>query len=219
VTPGARAIAVLAGGGLDSAVLVAHLAKSHDLVQPICLRLGLVWEEVEQSHLRRFLAGLRSPAVRPLVVLDAPIRDVYGAHWSTTREGVPSSSTPDDAVYLPGRNILLLSKPAVWCAMNGFRTIALGVLKGNPFPDSKPAFYRAMAAALSAGLDSPIEIVTPFAGLTKVEVIALGRDAGLGASFSCIDPAGELHCGRCNKCEERRSAFDALGEADPTRYA
>ena len=213
-------VAVLASGGLDSAVLVDHLAERAEAVQPMYLRFGLLWEAAEEAALRRFLAAVDDrPALRPLIAFDQPVTDVYGAHWSTSGDGTPDASTPDDAVYLPGRNLLLVAKPAVWCALNGFSAIALGVLSRNPFPDATPTFYRALEAVLGLGLDTPIEILTPFAGMTKGEVIATGRYSALAASFSCIAPAGELHCGRCNKCEERHRAFVSGGWDDPTRYA
>jgi 7-cyano-7-deazaguanine synthase len=49
--------------------------------------------------------------------------------------------------------------------------------------------------------------------------MALGRDLPLELTFSCIAPAGELHCGRCNKCAERRAAFREADREDRTSYA
>jgi 7-cyano-7-deazaguanine synthase len=40
----------------------------------------------------------------------------------------------------------------------------------------------------------------------------------LELTFSCIRPAGERHCGSCNKCAERRQAFASAGLKDPTDY-
>ena len=212
-------VAVLASGGIDSAILVAHLARSYRVVQPIYIRFGLAWEAVEERHLRKFLDTLPSRALRPLVALELPVDDVYGAHWSVSGERVPDDASPDEAVYLPGRNLLLLSKTSVWCALNGYPTIALGVLKGNPFPDSDPSFYDALEAAVLQGLSSPIQFMTPFAAMTKREVISLGRGLALDVTFSCIAPVDDLHCGCCNKCAERRKAFDGLDTPDPTHYA
>jgi 7-cyano-7-deazaguanine synthase len=110
-TPEADALVVLASGGADSAVLVADSARRGAAVQPMYVRFGLAWERVEEAHLRRFLASLpTSLGVRPLVALDLPIADVYGDHWSVSGVAVPDASTPDEAVYLPGRNLLLLAK-------------------------------------------------------------------------------------------------------------
>jgi 7-cyano-7-deazaguanine synthase len=68
-------------------------------------------------------------------------------------------------------------------------------------------------------LGRPLEVVTPFAGRAKHEVLELGRPFALDLTFSCIAPHGERHCGHCNKCAERRLAFEGRGLADATEYA
>jgi 7-cyano-7-deazaguanine synthase len=211
-------VAVLASGGLDSAILVADLLRRGRVVHPIYVRFGLAWEPTEAAHLRRFLDTLTSPAPAPLTVLDVPIASTYGAHWSVSGDAVPDERTADEAVYLPGRNLLLLSQPSVWCALHGVHTIALGTLKGNPFPDSSPEFFDDFAVLVARGMEHSFEVVTPFAGLTKADVLELGRGLALQHTFSCIDPRGGLHCGHCNKCAERRRAFTALQIDDVTEY-
>jgi 7-cyano-7-deazaguanine synthase len=213
------AVAVLASGGLDSAVLVADLASQGREVTPIYVRFGLAWEGVERSHLERFLASLPSRDVKPLIVLDMPVADLYGAHWSVTGRDVPDEDSPDSAVYLPGRNLLLLVKASVWCALNGVPTIALGTLAANPFPDADDQFFATFSVLAARALDRPLEVLTPFAGRAKHEVLELGRSFALDLTFSCIAPRGERHCGHCNKCAERRLAFDGRGVVDATEYA
>jgi 7-cyano-7-deazaguanine synthase len=216
----AAPVVVLTSGGLDSAILVAEQARRGTTVQPVYVRFGLAWESVEETHLRSFLAGLpASLPVRPPIVFDLPISDVYGGHWSVSGTAVPDETTPDEAVYLPGRNLLLLTKTIVWCALHDVETIALGTLKGNPFSDSSSEFFCAFAGIAERALDCRLEVLTPFAGMTKAEVLALGADLALERTFSCIDPAAREHCGRCNKCAERRKSFADAGMEDPTSYA
>jgi 7-cyano-7-deazaguanine synthase len=216
---GARGdLAVLVSGGLDSAILVAELLRQRSVVHPIYVRFGLAWEPTEEAHLRRFLDTLKNPAPGALTVLNVPIASIYGAHWSVSGDAVPNHRSADEAVYLPGRNLLLLAQPSVWCALNGVQTIALGTLKGNPFPDSSREFFDDFAALVKRGLGHSLEVVTPFAGLTKADVLALGRGLALRHTFSCIDPQEWRHCGHCNKCAERRLAFSALQVEDVTEY-
>ncbi len=160
------------------------------------IRFGLAWEQVEEAHLRRFLGSLSDQGqVRPLVVLELPISDVYGAHWSVSGAGTPDETTPDEAVYLPGRNLLLLAKTAVWCALHGVGRIALGTLQANPFADASAEFFSGFGHLASTALSHPLEVVTPFSALTKAEVLALGRGLPLEHTFSCVAPAGTDHCG------------------------
>jgi len=210
---------LLLSGGLDSAVLLAHLAERGHFVQPFYIRAQLTWEAAELSAVRQFLEKLASPAVAPLVVLDLPVRDMYGEHWSLTGTGVPDEETPDEAVYLPGRNLLLVMKAALWCQLHGIRRLALAVLSSNPFPDATPEFFANLQSTLQLGVGEPLEILRPFSGLKKADVIQLGHAAPLELTFSCIDPVDGLHCGACNKCAERKGAFAAVGLPDHTRYA
>jgi len=221
MTGTSEAVAVLCSGGLDSVVLVAHEAQTTE-VQPIYVAVGLAWEPAERSILDRLASTtVFRGRVRPLVTLDMTMRDVYPAsHWAV-RGAPPAYDTPDEDVYLAGRNVVLLSKAAVYCASAGIHRIAIGPLAGNPFPDATPAFFAAMARALSLGLDHRIDVVAPFGSLHKADVVKIGAtlDVPLALSLSCMNPRGGLHCGLCSKCRERRDAFDEAGVADPTTYA
>src|SRR5438128_858126 len=100
-------LAVLVSGGLDSAVLLGEALTDRPAVHPIYIRTGSAWESVEMEYLHRFLEALRGPVLAPLTVLDQPVTDLYGLHWSLTGENVPDANSPDEAVFLPGRNVLL----------------------------------------------------------------------------------------------------------------
>jgi 7-cyano-7-deazaguanine synthase len=216
--PGAP-LAVLVSGGLDSAVLLGEAVGAYPAVFPLYVRTGLHWEAVERQYLDRFLTALRAPSLRPLCVLEQPVADVYGAHWSVSGEGVPGADTPDDAVFLPGRNVLLLAKPLVWCHLNGVPELATAPLGSNPFPDAAPEFFDGFAALVSAALGGAVRILRPYASLHKADVLGRGRGLPLEHTFSCIRPVRGLHCGACNKCAERRAGFSAARMDDPTTYA
>ena len=111
------------------------------------------------------------------------------------------------------------SLPSVWCALHDVHTIALGTLKGNPFPDATETFFAGFAALAQRAMDHALEVVTPFGGFGKAEVLELGRGLALERTFSCIDPTDGRHCGRCNKCAERRQGFAAAAIEDATDYA
>ena len=216
--------AVLLSGGLDSAVLLAEEAADGD-VQPIYISVGLAWEAAERQALRHFLADGLSSRVRPLVELSVDMTDVYpAAHWARKGEA-PSYHTPDEDVYLPGRNIVLLGKAGVFCAAAGLDRLTIGTLDHNPFPDATPQFRDAMAQALSLGLNHRIEIAAPYAHVGKAEVVGRGHRAGvrLELTLSCMNTRQEgerfpRHCGVCSKCRERHDAFVDAGVADPTDY-
>ena len=212
--------AVLLSGGLDSAVLLAHEARDR-IVHPVYVTAGLAWEADERLTIEHLLAAsMWGDRVRPIAQLDASVTDVYTpSHWALTGTP-PAYDTPDEDVYLHGRNVILLSKAALWCATRDLSRLALGPLAGNPFPDATPGFFEAMARALSIGLDHRIDIVTPFSRLHKPDVVRLGvgLQVPLELTLSCMSPLAGQHCGVCSKCRERRDAFADAGVDDPTRY-
>jgi 7-cyano-7-deazaguanine synthase len=195
-------------------------------VPPVYVSVGLAWETGEAAMIERLLAA---PAfagkVLPLLRLEFTMRDVYPpTHWAI-RGVAPTYDTPDEDVYLTGRNLVLLTKAAVVATRNGTHRIALAPLAGNPFPDARPAFFSAMATALSLGLDHDLEIATPFLSWDKEQVIRRGVELGvpLELTLSCMNPLPyeplPRHCGVCSKCRERREAFGASGIHDPSTYA
>ncbi|MCA9165644.1 MAG: hypothetical protein KDA62_21805, partial [Planctomycetales bacterium] len=102
-------IGVLTSGGLDSCILVGHLLATGHAVQPFYVRAGLAWEGAEFAAVGRYLEAIASPRLKPLVTLQLPVDDLYdGDHWSLSGRGVPDAKTPDEAVFLPVRNALLI---------------------------------------------------------------------------------------------------------------
>ena len=218
---GARQSAVLLSAGLDSAVLAASELRGAR-VHPIYVSAGLAWEREELRALDRLLASAPFlERVAPLARLAFSVEDVYpAAHWALRGEP-PAFDTPDEDVYLTGRNVVLLSKAAIYCARHGIPRLALGPLAGNPFPDATREFFDAMARALSLGLAHEIEVAAPFAAMRKADVVRLGLELGvpLELTLSCMNPRGGAHCGQCSKCRERRDAFAEAGVRDPATYS
>lgn len=215
--------AVLFSGGLDSTVLLARELEGNPDggvggevqrgAQPIHVRAGLAWEDAEARTIERLLAAPPfAGRVAPVITLTVDMREVYPpAHWAVTGTP-PAYNTPDEEVYLEGRNIVLISKAAVLCARLKIGRLALGPLAGNPFPDATPEFFEAMSRAMSLGLSHPLRIVAPFSTMHKEEVIRLGRQLGvpLELTLSCMNPQpGDVPCGKCSKCRERDQAFSS----------
>lgn len=214
--------AVLFSAGLDSAVLLAQAARQ-GRVQPVYVRAGLAWEDEELGLAERLLRSapyLDSRTILPMVVLAIDMRDVYPpTHWAV-RGDPPGADTPDEDVYLEGRNVVLLSKAGVFAAHAKLTRILIGTLAGNPFPDARPQFFHAMGNALTLGLGARLAIEAPLMTMDKRDVIRAGQSLGvpLELTMSCMRPSAGMHCGRCSKCRERRDGFRDAGVPDLTVY-
>ena len=212
------ALAVLISGGLDSAILLGDALRRPGNVYPLYVQCGLIWETAELAHLRRYLQACQTPALQPLTILEQPVADLYGNHWSITGQDVPTAHSPDEAVFLPGRNVLLLTKTLLWCHLHHVPGIALGSLGTNPFRDASPKFFHDIEELVNRGVSGHTKVLLPFAAMKKLEVMNLAEGLPLEHSFSCINPESGQHCGRCNKCAERQQAFAAARMVDPTYY-
>jgi 7-cyano-7-deazaguanine synthase len=211
--------AVLVSGGLDSAILLAEMVeKQIPKVYPIFIRCGLHWENTELVYLKKFTNAIKSNNLENLVILDVPVGDLYKNHWSLTAQNVPDLNTPDEAVFLPGRNVLLTAKALLWCNLNKVGSLSLGVLESNPFPDATDDFFRNITDTVNQSVLGNVKLIRPYAGMHKTDVLKSGMNFPLEYTFSCIRPINDLHCGKCNKCAERIKGFQQASIKDPTVY-
>jgi 7-cyano-7-deazaguanine synthase len=218
-SPKKSMIGILLSGGLDSAVLLDQLLGQGRRVVPFYVRTECIWADCELVAIEKFLATTARPALAELITFDMPLEDLYENHWSITGSGVPDDATPDEAVYLPGHNPMLLIKPMLWCATRGIGQLAMATLANNPFDDATPEFFAQFESMVRLATGATVTIQRPFERFTKAHVMELGRRLPLEITFSCLSPVDGLHCGSCNKCGERRRAFKDAGAIDRTRYA
>src|SRR5262249_27978417 len=157
--------------GPGAALLLVALARRSGRGVPLFVRAGHPCEDAERVALGRFLEAVGESRIAPVRELLMPMQDVYRGHWSVTGEGAPGWDAPHEAVELRGRNLVLLSKALVAAAIEGWPTVAMGSLGGNPFPDATPHFFAAIAATASEALRASLEVVAPYRELSKVDVI------------------------------------------------
>jgi len=215
---------LLLSGGLDSAVLLGQLLNEGQRVQPFHVCMDFLWQREELRAATRYREAVgwthaKPGQLLPLVALEMPVADLYGPHWSITGRETPGEHSADEAVYLPGHNALLLLKVVLWCHSHGVDRVAIASLANNPFGDATSAFFESFEAALRLATGGTVRITRPFERLTKRDVMQRDQSLPLELTFSCLAPVRGLHCGRCNKCAERRQAFQHWPSGDPTPYA
>lgn len=215
---GTRAL-ILLSGGIDSAVcLWWSRAQGWDLV-PMTVDYHRR-PEAERSAVRRLLDGA---GVRGLVQIPLPFLKEID---DLKREGLRNellSEAPDP--YIPARNLIFYALAGYYAETLGTSLIVGGHNGIDPetFPDSSPNFFTHVNSLYRLGLwsyeEAPVAIKLPLAGRPKEEVVDLGLRLGVPFehTWSCYWD-GELHCGRCGSCQERRDAFRRLGVSDPIAY-
>lgn len=78
---------------------------------------------------------------------------------------------------------------------------------------------QSMASAMMCGTYAQVELLRPFIAQDKAGIAKLGTAYGVDFShtWSCYK-GGDIHCGTCGTCVERREAFQDAGVPDPTQY-
>jgi 7-cyano-7-deazaguanine synthase len=216
---------VVCSGGMDSATLAYHYkARGFD---PL-----LVGFDYGQRH-KKELESLAKIAE----VLDAEYRIV---DLSVLREHLSGSSlTSDDievpdghyaeetmkATVVPNRNAIMLSVATGIAVSIGARIVATGIHSGDHFiyPDCRPEFFEAMRKAMKEANEGHavegFDLEAPFLYMFKSDIAQLGGDLEVDYSitWSCYK-GGDIHCGSCGTCYERREAFIVAKVSDPTEY-
>jgi 7-cyano-7-deazaguanine synthase len=214
---------VICSGGLDSVSLAHMVARERQLTRLVSFDYG-------QRHRKEL-----DFAARCADRLDVPhdIIDLRGIGAALTGSALTDDIEVPDGHYaeesmritvVPNRNAIMLAVAFGVAAAQRDQAVATAVHGGDHFiyPDCRPAFTQAFEAMQKAALDgyADVELYTPFVHRTKADIVVEGARHGTPFvdTWSCYK-GGEVHCGRCGTCVERREAFHLASVADPTPYA
>lgn len=218
----AQTMVVLVSGGLDSSVLLADLRARGHTLHALSFHYGA-------KHNRRELAAARRLCRR----LDVPwrlarldfMRRLYVSHLLEGGGAIPHGHYADAVMrqtVVPFRNGVMLAAAAGYAESVGASAVAIAAHGGDHaiYPDCRPAFLRAMGAAMRLGSYAHIALRAPYLKRSKGDLVTLGARLGVdfAATWSCYE-GGRWHCGACGTCVERREAFQHAGIDDPTCYA
>ena len=110
----------------------------------------------------------------------------------------------------------------LWAVSQKFDRIAYAAHSGDHaiYPDCRTEFADVLGEAIKMADWQKVSLHRPFVDITKAEIVKIGHDLGVPfeKTWSCYK-GGDLHCGRCGTCVERREAFYLAGVEDPTEYA
>jgi 7-cyano-7-deazaguanine synthase len=220
---GSRAV-VIVSGGMDSVTLAYLLdSKGYELhlltvdygqrhkkeisyAKRCAERLGTTFDVADISHVGRLLSG--SALTDNL--------EVPHGHYAAENMAV---------TVVPNRNAIMLSIAYGVAVAREARIVATAVHAGDHYvyPDCRPQFVEAFDAmerkAVEGFGDPDLRLHTPFVHKTKAEIVEIGTSLGVPYedTWSCYE-GGEIHCGLCGTCNERKEAFQLANVPDPTKY-
>jgi len=208
-------------GGVDSTVLLYRLrADGHELC---CLAV-----DYGQRHKRELKAGqeiCRQIGVEYRIADVSSIKPLLTGSALTDDVPVPQGTYDQDGMKLtvvPNRNMIMLSLAIAWAVGLKYDSVAYAAHTGDHaiYPDCRPEFVEAMDKAAKLCDWHQVAVIRPFIDKTKADIVKIGAQLQVpfDKTWSCYQ-GGELHCGKCGTCIERREAFVTAGVADPTVYA
>jgi 7-cyano-7-deazaguanine synthase len=144
------------------------------------------------------------------------------------------------ATVVPNRNMIMLSIAAGYAVSLKANFVAVGVHAGDHavYPDCRPQFIQQMEVALRTANEGfgafPIPVggtmrqpdnwmgratYAPFIFKGKHDIVTVGArlEVPYELTWSCYK-GGDVHCGRCGTCVERKEAFRLARVKDPTQY-
>lgn len=139
-------------------------------------------------------------------------------------EAIPEGHYADDnmkSTVVPFRNGIMLSIAIGIAESNNLDQVFIANHGGDHtiYPDCRPEFINAIDAAATAGTYNNVKVVAPYTKITKSDIARIGKKLGIDytETWSCYK-GGEVHCGKCGTCAERKEALAEAGIEDKTIY-
>jgi 7-cyano-7-deazaguanine synthase len=213
---------VVCSGGLDSISLAYKMGANRKLI-------GLISFDYGQRHVKELefaaLCARRLDVPHDIIDISNVGKHLTGSAL-TDDVKVPDGHYAEEtmkATVVPNRNAIMLSIAFGLAAARRADAVAIAVHGGDHFiyPDCRPGFISAFEAMQQHALEgyADVRLIAPYVNATKADIVADGAKhlTPFEETWSCYK-GGDLHCGRCGTCVERREAFHLAGVEDPTVY-
>ena len=217
----------IASGGMDSTTLLYQLkADGYDV-----LAISYNYGQRHKKELDFVKVTCDKLGFQHRIVDLTNITDLIASSSLTGEQEVPDGHYTDltmRATVVPNRNAIMLSI-AAGAAMNiGAKFVATAVHGGDHFiyPDCRPPFINAISEAMTNAAGELfveggfVGVHAPYVNADKAHIATVGDELNVPwlDTWSCYK-GGDIHCGRCGTCVERREAFHLAHVVDPTPYA
>ena len=213
--------AILLSGGMDSGVLLAWARQRFDRLVALGFDYGSKHGTQEQAMAERLAAVYQAEFVRVALPF---INELFVSSLLASGGEIPDGSYAAEnlsSTVVPFRNGIMLAVAAGYAESHALDSLLIASHAGDHplYPDCRPEFDGAMCAAIKLGTTTGVNLLAPFAHLSKAEIAATGRalNFDFAATWSCYKGLAK-HCGTCATCLERKQALDHAAGLDPTEY-
>lgn len=215
-----KKIVVQCSGGIESTVLLAKAIAEVGRENTYAIAFdtdSIFWRHRDAVAVKRVVTNLQIQ--QNLFVCRMPQMDYL--------EYVRNEQYADVG-FIPGFKMLFNVASLAYAQRVGASRVWIGNMGDNVFPDESSEFIddtnTLYNRTYSMETNQKVYVQTPFAGLTKAEVIQYGHsiNVDLADTVSCGDErlAGGFNCGSltCPWCQKRKQGFLESGVIDKTQY-
>ena len=215
-------VVVLCSGGVDSVTALHWAQQEHAIVSVLSFDYG-----AKHNHRELPLAAEHAAAlgVRHEVIALNFVDRLFASDLLKSGGEIPEGHYEAENMkqtVVPFRNAIMLSIACGFAESVGAEGLVIAAHGGDHaiYPDCREEFMQAMGDAMRLGTYAGIRLLRPFIAMTKGNIVTEGVRLGVdfARTWSCYK-GGDVHCGRCGTCVERREAFQLAGVPDPTEYA
>ena len=210
---------IIVSGGMDSITLL------HERKDTIALAVSF---DYGSNHNAREIPFARLHCqrlgIRHVVIPLAFMQQYFKSSLLEGADAIPDGHYADSnmkSTVVPFRNGIMLSIAVGIAESNSLKRVLIANHGGDHaiYPDCRPEFITAIDAAAKAGTYVDVAIEAPYTNISKTDIARRGKSLAIDYSetWSCYK-GGQVHCGTCGTCVERKEALREAGIADPTVY-
>ena len=210
---------IVVSGGMDSVTLLYE--KKDEIALGISFDYGS-----NHNHNELPLAALHCQrlGIEHVVVPLGFMHQYFKSSLLESGDSIPDGSYDEEnmkSTVVPFRNGVMLAVAAGIAESKGLTKVLIANHGGDHtiYPDCRPEFIAAMDAAVEAGTFARVRVVAPYTNISKADIARRGRALGIdyAETWSCYK-GGDVHCGTCGTCVERKEALREAGIEDNTTY-
>ena len=177
---------VLFSGGVDSTTCLAIAADKYGADEVLALSLYYGQKHSKELEAARKIAAYYGVKHKELdlapIFADSDCSLLVGSDEDIPKESYAEQLEKTEgkpvSTYVPFRNGLFLASAASIALSNGCTEIYYGAhsddAAGNAYPDCSSDFNDAINRAIYLGSGSELQVIAPFIGLNKAQVVAKG---------------------------------------------
>jgi 7-cyano-7-deazaguanine synthase len=214
-------VITLVSGGMDSVTALYHAAAEHKIIGGLSFHYGSKHNDKELPLAKFHCDNLGIP--HTVIQLDF-ISDLFASSLLKSGGDIPDGHYEEQTMkqtVVPFRNGIMLSIAAGLAESQNVEGLVIAAHSGDHaiYPDCREPFMQAMANAMRLGTYAGVQLLRPFILTDKAGIASIGNRLGVDytLTWSCYK-GGDIHCGTCGTCVERREAFQLAGVTDPTSY-